>query len=187
MASIDGVAVDRRIAVAELAGVLDFDRHAGEFLEQVFADQPRVVARAAGGHDDAVDLAQLLRREVQAAEVGGGVVVVEPAAHRVGERLGLLVNLLEHVVREVALVRVAVAEEMRDVVDRHIDTVSKSWSRMTSLRSSSWQICRSFEVDDLVRVARRGRWRRRRGNVPSSPMPMTSGLPRRAPTITPGS
>ena len=45
--------------------------------------------------------------EVQAAEVGGGVVVVEPAAHGVFERLGLLEDLLEHVVLEAALVGVA--------------------------------------------------------------------------------
>ena len=59
----------RRIAVAELAGVFDFDRNAGELLDQVLADQGRVPAGAAGGEDDAVDPAQLLRREVQAAEV----------------------------------------------------------------------------------------------------------------------
>ena len=98
----DGVAVDGRVAVAELAGVLHLHRDAGQLLEEVLADEPGVVARAAGGHDDAVDLAELLRREVQAAEVGGAVGLVEPAAHRRRERLGLLVDLLEHVVREVA-------------------------------------------------------------------------------------
>ena len=44
----DGVAVDRRIAIAELRGVFDLDRNAGELLEQVFADQGRVIAGAAG-------------------------------------------------------------------------------------------------------------------------------------------
>ena len=50
------VSVDRRVAVAELAGVLDLDRDAGELLDQVLADQGRVPAGAAGGEDDAVDL-----------------------------------------------------------------------------------------------------------------------------------
>ena len=59
--------------------------------------------------------------EVQAAEVGGGVGVVEPAAHGVLERLGLLVDLLEHVVLEVALVGVAVGQEVADVVQRCVD------------------------------------------------------------------
>ena len=40
-----------------------------------------VPARAAGGEDDAVDPAQLPRREVQAAEDGRRLVAVEPAAH----------------------------------------------------------------------------------------------------------
>ena len=37
----DGVAVDGRVAIAELAGVFDLDRDAGQFLEQVLADQGR--------------------------------------------------------------------------------------------------------------------------------------------------
>ena len=78
-----------------------------------------MVAGAARGHDDAVDLPQLLRAEVESAEVRGRVVGREPAAHRVGERLRLLVNLLQHVVREVALLRVAVAQEVADVAHRH--------------------------------------------------------------------
>ena len=40
--------------------------------------------------------------EVKPAEVSGRVGVVEPAAHRVRDRLRLLVNLLQHVVRVVA-------------------------------------------------------------------------------------
>ena len=63
------VAVDDRVAVAELRRVLDLDRDARELLDQVLADQRRVPARAAGGDDDAVELPQLLRRQVQAAEL----------------------------------------------------------------------------------------------------------------------
>ena len=47
--------VERRVAVAEFAGVLDLDRQVGEPLDQVFADQRRVPARPAGGEDDAAD------------------------------------------------------------------------------------------------------------------------------------
>ena len=103
----DGVAIDGRIAIAELAGVLDLDRDAGELLEQILADQGRVIAGAARGQDDALGAAELLRVEVQAAEVSGGVGVVEPAAQGVLQRFGLLVDLLEHVVIEDALVGVA--------------------------------------------------------------------------------
>ncbi len=62
------VVVQRRIAIAQLAGVFDFDRNAGQLFDQVLADQGRVPACAAGGEHDAVDAAKLLRREVQAAE-----------------------------------------------------------------------------------------------------------------------
>ena len=63
-----------------------------------------MIAGAAGGHDDAIDAAQLLGLEIEAAEVGAAIGVAEPAAHGVFQRLGLLVNLLEHVVLEIALV-----------------------------------------------------------------------------------
>ena len=96
------LSVERRVAIAQFAGVFDFDRDAGEFLDQVFADQRRVPARAAGGEDDAVDAPQLLRRQVQAAEHGRRLVVVEPAAQRVLDRLRLLEDFLEHVVGIVA-------------------------------------------------------------------------------------
>src|SRR5439155_5993477 len=82
----DGVAVDRRVAVAELAGVLYLDRDARELLEQVLAHQRRVVAGAARRQDDPLGAAQLLRVEVEAAEVGGGVGVVEAAAQGVLQR-----------------------------------------------------------------------------------------------------
>ena len=59
--------------------------------------------------------AKLLRREVQAAELGGGVLVVQAAAHRVFERFGLLEDLLEHVVRKAA--QLDVGRFDRQVVD----------------------------------------------------------------------
>ena len=100
----DGVAVQRRVAVAELAGVLDLDRHARELLEQVLADQRRVVARAARRHHDPLGLAQPLHVEVEAAEVGRAVGLVQPAAQGVLQRLGLFVDLLEHEMVEAARV-----------------------------------------------------------------------------------
>ena len=51
--------VERGVAVAELAGVLDLDRQVGQPLDQVLADQGRVPARAAGGEDDPADPAEL--------------------------------------------------------------------------------------------------------------------------------
>ncbi len=89
--------VERRIAIAELAGVLDLDRQVGEPLDQVFADERRVPARPAGGEHDATDPAELACREVQPAEDGGGLGPTEPAPAGVDDRIGLLANLLDHV------------------------------------------------------------------------------------------
>ena len=69
--------VERRIAIAEFAGVFDLDRNARELLEKVLADQGGVIAGAAGGQDDAVDLPQFCGVEVEAAEVGGSFLPVE--------------------------------------------------------------------------------------------------------------
>ena len=107
------VVVQRRIAVAQLAGVFDFDRQPGQGLDLVLAHQGRVPTRAAGGHHEAPHRAELLRREVQAAELGRGRVEVEPAAHGVLDRLGLLEDLLEHVVGVAAQVDVAGLEVER--------------------------------------------------------------------------
>ena len=71
----DRVAVDGRIAIAKLRGVFHFDRNAGEFLEEIFADQGGVIAGAARRQDEAIGTAELLRIEVEAAEVGRGILI----------------------------------------------------------------------------------------------------------------
>ena len=101
------VVVQRRIAIAQLAGVFDFDRQPGEGLDLVLAHQAGVPTGAAAGDDDAAQRAELLRREVEAAELRRGGVAIEPAAHDVFDRLGLLEDLLEHEVVEAALGDVA--------------------------------------------------------------------------------
>ena len=150
----DGVAVDGRIAIAELAGVLDLDGNAGELLEQILADQGRVIAGAARRQDDALDLAQLLRVEVQAAEVGAAFVIVEPAAQGVLQRLGLLVDLLEHEVLEVAHIDVA-----RRGLQRRGPTASiatRSRSRMLPVFRGQHAHLMIVEIDHLVGIAGQG-------------------------------
>ena len=94
--------VQRRIAVPQFAGVFDFDRQPRHVFDQVLAHQRGVPAGAAGGQQDPIDAAHVLGRQVQAAEHGRRIVRVQPAAHRVGQRLGLFENLLQHVVRKIA-------------------------------------------------------------------------------------
>src|SRR5947207_2320773 len=69
---------ERRIAVAQLAGIFDFDRDAGESLDHILADQGRVPTSAAGGEDNAVDATELPRREIEAAEHRGALIRIEP-------------------------------------------------------------------------------------------------------------
>src|SRR4029453_15191802 len=89
----------------ELTRVLHLDRQSPILLEQVLTHEPGVVAGATGREDDLVGLPELADVEVESAEVGGGVRLVQPAAHGGPDGLRLLVNLLEHVVRELAPIR----------------------------------------------------------------------------------
>ncbi len=92
------IATQRRVGIAEFAGVFHFDRDAGQGLDLVLAHQPGVPARSAAGEQQPVGLAKLLGTEVQAAEPGRCRVVVEATSHGVADRFGLLKDLLEHVV-----------------------------------------------------------------------------------------
>ena len=98
--------VERRVAQAEFARPVDFHRQVGQGLDDVFADDPGVHRRAAAGDEEAVDFAQRLRVEVEAAQLRRAFLDVEPAADRVLHRERLLEDFLEHVVRKVAEVGV---------------------------------------------------------------------------------
>ena len=92
--------VKRRIAIAQLAGVLHFDRNPGQSLDHVLADQGRVPTGAAGGEHHASDRLQLVGAQIQSAENGRRRVLVQSTAHGIAHGLGLLVDLLEHEVGE---------------------------------------------------------------------------------------
>ena len=94
--------VDGRVAVAEFAGVFDFDRDVREFLDEVFAGERGVPAGAAGGDHNTFDAAEFGVGHVEPAKPGGDFLEIEPTAHGILERARLLVDLLEHVMRESA-------------------------------------------------------------------------------------
>ena len=85
--------VDHGIAVAELGGVLDVDGEPGPLLDQQAADHAGMAGGAAGRDRDAVDREQLLVGE---AGVEHDLAALEPLADRLAQRVGLLVDLLEH-------------------------------------------------------------------------------------------
>ncbi len=66
-------------------------------LDQVLADHGRMPARATGGEDDPANAAELAGGEVQPAELCSRLGSTQPAPACVSHRLGLLANLLEHV------------------------------------------------------------------------------------------
>lgn len=94
----EGVFVHRHVPVAKLTGKLDLGRDVREGLDEVLADHTGVARGAAPGEDDAVDLAEFLGGHVEPTEAAGGFFVGKAAAHGVADGVGLLVDLLEHVV-----------------------------------------------------------------------------------------
>ena len=79
-------------------------------LDHVFADHSGVHGGAASAEDNPVDVAQIARSHVQAAQHGGGVLPENPAAERIGDAGGLLVDFLEHEVRESPFFRLFLGE-----------------------------------------------------------------------------
>lgn len=96
----EGVAGHGEVAVAELAGEFAFGRDAGEGFNEVFAHHGGVHGGAAAAEDDAFNGTQLGVGHVESAEFGGGLLDREAAAEGVAHAIGLLVDFLEHVVRE---------------------------------------------------------------------------------------
>ena len=94
-------AVQHRVAVAELAGQLDLYGQPSPVFDRVLGQQPGVVRRAAGDDEDLVDLAQFL--VAQPLLVEHDAAVDEVAEQGVGDRGGLLGDLLEHEVLVAAL------------------------------------------------------------------------------------
>ena len=97
------VPVEHRVAVAELTGQLDLDREPGPVLDGVLGDQAGVVGGAAGHDEHLVDVAQVLVGQTLLVEHDAPA--LEVSAQRVGERVGLLLDLLVHEVLVAALLR----------------------------------------------------------------------------------
>ena len=148
------VVVQRRVSVAELAGVLDLHRQPRQGLDLILAHQRRVPACAAGRHHEPPHRAKLLRREIQAAELGRRRVEIQPPAQGVLDRFGLLEDFLEHVVVVAAGVDIARLQLQR--LDPRIDVARVAVANPHLLRGEHGQLV-VCQIDDLVGVA--GQWR----------------------------
>ncbi len=104
----------RRLAVAEFGGDIEFDRHAGEPLEPVFGDIAGIARGAAGRDRDALDILEVERQfDRQRHPLGRHVDI---ARQRVADHLRLLVDFLGH---EVAIIRL-VDQERRGAGFQHL-------------------------------------------------------------------
>ena len=109
------VGADHRVAVAVLGGDVHLDRDPRPLLDRVAADEPGVVAGAAGDDHDPADAGDQLRRELELGEVDG-VERGQAVGDRLGDRVGLLVDLLQHEGRVAALLgRVLVPGDLEHV------------------------------------------------------------------------
>ena len=182
---IDEVArADHRVAVAVLGGDVHLDRDARPLLDRVAADQARRGSEVPQATttirlhvaQDASSLAELV--EVDAVGADGAV------GDRLGDGVGLLVDLLEHERLVAALLGGLLVPV--DLLDRALDRAAVGASRTRRRRRGRRRSRRS-------RCTARGACGRgRRGcaeprNCSPSPRPTISGHSLRAPTRTPGS
>ena len=110
-------------------------------------------ARAAGGDDDAVNVAQFAGGHVQAAELGGGALEIEPAAQRVQHRLRLLENFLEHEVRVFAARGVLLRKFQ--IADLDVGRVRAEVQHVETLRRDGRHVV-IVEINDFFRVRDNG-------------------------------
>ena len=175
------VLVDHRVAVDPLGRDVRLDRDPRPLLDHVAADDARVVGGAAGEDDDPAQLAQLVLGEPEPLEHERAV--ADAVADRLGDGLGLLVDLLEHERLVAALLGALVVpvELDRVVLDR----------RAVRAREDG---AGGRDLDDVAVVGerRRGASRCRKAaafearNISPSPIPTTSGVWWRAATSRSG-
>jgi hypothetical protein len=94
----DRAFIDDRVAIAELAGVLDLGRDFAEVLEEVLADHRGVEGGALPEQDDAAGANEIAGVVRHAAEHDVALAMIDAAPEAGLDRLALLVDLLEHVV-----------------------------------------------------------------------------------------
>ena len=118
----------RRLAVAEFGGDIDFDRHAAEPLEPVFGDIAGIARGAAGDDRDALDVLEVERQFDRQRHALGRHVDI--ARQRVADHFRLLVDFLGH---EVAIVRL-VDQERRRAGFQHLAIHDRRSARRRSRR-----------------------------------------------------
>ena len=101
----DRVGIDDRIAIAPLAGVIDFHGYAGEGFDHEFTGQPGMPTGAAGGDIDFLQRLEFGFADLHFVEKDFSGVLRDAAQRGIADGARLLINLLEHEMLEAALLR----------------------------------------------------------------------------------
>ena len=143
----------RRVAVSQFTRVLDLGRNPGKFLDQVLAHEPGVPAGATGGQDDPVDPSQFSHVGIEPPEDRCRIVAIHPPPHRVADTVGLLVDLLEHVVRKIA--EIDVGGLVLDGLDRNVPRPRVAVPHLETVSTESRGVV-IVEIDDVAGVSDQG-------------------------------
>src|SRR5208282_2924301 len=131
----EAVLVENRIAIAEFAAVVDFDRNVRQPLDHEFPGEPGVPARAAGDDLDVVKIAELLVGDVHFVQEDFASLLRNSAEQRVADGARLLEDFLLHEMLEAALFghdRVP-----GDVLGRPLDRMAFEIAELNTLRSEN--------------------------------------------------
>ena len=90
--------IDDGIAVAELGGLFDFGKDAGEVFDGVFSDEPGIHGGAATDDENAIEIGEFARIEVESGEKRVAAIGIEATAQSVTNGFGLLKDFFKHVV-----------------------------------------------------------------------------------------
>ena len=92
-----------RIAIPELAAIIDLDRNARQFLDHEFAGQRRMPTGSTRDDFDRLELAKFLRRDTHLVQEHPARFLADAAQHGIADCPWLLKDLLEHEVLVAAL------------------------------------------------------------------------------------
>ncbi len=132
-----------------------------EGFDQVLADHRGVESRAAPAQNDSLDLAKFSVAHLQTAELGSCLFDGEPSAHGVAHRVRLLEDLLEHEMRELALVHILRQELDLADLEARIGACERGNIKPIGSKGNDFVI---VEIDRLARV------RDDRGNIAGKEM-----------------
>ena len=94
-----------RVAIAEFAAVIHFDRNPGQLLDHELARQRRVPTGSAGDDLDFLERLELLRRDIHLVQKNAAALLADTPERGIADGARLLEDFLEHEVLVAALFR----------------------------------------------------------------------------------